>query len=83
MIRLVRYLPCPTAAPAQAAPRTMNENPANTPGPNPSDRTPDRRGPATISSSDVLRGEREVLIDHQGEIYRLTLTRSGKLILHK
>ncbi len=61
----------------------MNQDPAATPEPDSSDRQPGRSGPVTISSSEVLRGAREVLIDHQGEIYRLTHTRSGKLILHK
>lgn len=36
-----------------------------------------------IRSEDLLQGNREVQILHAGELYRLTLTRSGKLILHK
>ncbi len=36
-----------------------------------------------IRSEDLLRGGREVQILHAGELYRLTLTRAGKLILHK
>ena len=36
-----------------------------------------------IRSEDLLRGGREVHILHAGELYRLSLTRSGKLILHK
>jgi len=36
-----------------------------------------------ISSEDLLQGEKEVLIKHCGEVYRLRLTRNGKLILHK
>jgi hemin uptake protein HemP len=36
-----------------------------------------------IRSEDLLRGSREVQILHAGELYRLTLTRAGKLILHK
>ncbi len=35
------------------------------------------------SSSELLRGGKEVLIEHGGEFYRLRLTHSGKLILHK
>jgi hemin uptake protein HemP len=31
----------------------------------------------------LLQGQVEVLISHGGEIYRLRLTRSGKLILQK
>lgn len=36
-----------------------------------------------IDSQDLLRGNQEVLINHEGNLYRLRLTRSGKLILHK
>ena len=36
-----------------------------------------------VRSSDLLQGERELLIEHEGELYRLRLTRYGKLILHK
>ena len=39
--------------------------------------------PRTIRSQDLLAGEDEVQIEHDGEFYRLRLTRSGKLILHK
>jgi hemin uptake protein HemP len=42
-----------------------------------------RAQPTTIHSRDLFKGTREVLIDHSGEIYRLRLTRNGKLILHK
>jgi hemin uptake protein HemP len=37
----------------------------------------------TISSEDLFHGTREVHIRHAGEVYRLRVTRSGKLILHK
>jgi hemin uptake protein HemP len=40
-------------------------------------------GPIAISSDALLAGHSEVQIHHRGEIYRLTLTRAGKLILHK
>jgi hemin uptake protein HemP len=36
-----------------------------------------------VPSEELLRGGREVLIQHADEIYRLRVTRSGKLILHK
>ena len=39
--------------------------------------------PLEISSEALLGGRTEVWIRHRGEIYRLTLTRAGKLILHK
>jgi hemin uptake protein HemP len=36
-----------------------------------------------LESSDLLQGEREILISHGDELYRLRLTRNGKLILQK
>ncbi len=37
----------------------------------------------TISSETLFGGRTEVAIDHQGSIYRLKITRQGKLILNK
>ncbi|MBM99264.1 MAG: hypothetical protein CMJ77_09070 [Planctomycetaceae bacterium] len=39
--------------------------------------------PHVMNSGDLLNGKRELLIRHRGEIYRLLLTRNGKLILQK
>ena len=36
-----------------------------------------------LRSDDLLSGRREVIIEHGTEIYRLRLTRNGKLILQK
>jgi hemin uptake protein HemP len=36
-----------------------------------------------ITSSSLLQGEKEILILHGEEVYRLKLTRNGKLILQK
>jgi len=36
-----------------------------------------------ILSESLLRGRNSVQILHRGELYRLCLTRAGKLILHK
>ena len=36
-----------------------------------------------LTSVDLLQGSREVLIRHGDDLYRLRLTRNGKLILHK
>ena len=36
-----------------------------------------------ISSEAILQGQREVIISHAGEEYRLSLTRNGKLCLNK
>jgi hemin uptake protein HemP len=60
---------------------------ASLPG-NPAPSTPNQPKSETESlpsydSSDLLKGAREILIHHQGEIYRLRLTRNGKLILNK
>jgi|GEM_PF-385773 len=37
----------------------------------------------TWDSATILAGQREALIHHNGQFYRLVLTRSGKLILQK
>jgi hemin uptake protein HemP len=39
--------------------------------------------PRQVKSEALLQGDREVQIIHGEEIYRLSLTRQGKLILHK
>lgn len=36
-----------------------------------------------LRSEDILAGQREVQILHEGETYRLRVTRRGKLILQK
>ena len=36
-----------------------------------------------IDSAVLFQGEREVLIRHHGEVYRLRLTKNDRLILHK
>lgn len=37
----------------------------------------------TWQLSELLQGQREARILHEGEVYRLILTRNGKLILNK
>jgi hemin uptake protein HemP len=37
----------------------------------------------TIPSEELLRGERQVVILHHGEPYRLLVTRNDKLLLQK
>ncbi|MFM8865996.1 MAG: hemin uptake protein HemP [Limnohabitans sp.] len=39
--------------------------------------------PRTISSGELLRGQSLLLIRHLDDLYRLQLTRQGKLILTK
>jgi hemin uptake protein HemP len=36
-----------------------------------------------IDSRELMRGEREIVIRHGAEAYRLSVTRAGKLILRK
>jgi hemin uptake protein HemP len=36
-----------------------------------------------VASTDILRGNAEVEIDHRGTLYRLRVTSLGKLILTK
>lgn len=59
---------------------------------NPPTTTDDRRTPVqpalaaqvrTLPSSTLLEGRREVLIAHEGQIYRLLQTKNGKLLLQK
>lgn len=37
----------------------------------------------TLSSSSLFQGEHEIGIEHHGALYRLKITRQGKLILNK
>lgn len=45
------------------------------------DATPER--PRRVDSPALFRGEREIVIIHQGQEYRLRITRADKLILTK
>ena len=47
--------------------------------------TPTRgiKQPRQVRSETLLHGDRELQIIHGDEIYRLSVTRQGKLILHK
>ncbi len=36
-----------------------------------------------LESRDLFRGQTEILISHEGAIYRMKITRQGKLILNK
>jgi hemin uptake protein HemP len=47
------------------------------------DRDNDRDRPLIVSSQDLLQGRRELWIEHGDEMYRLRLTRAGKLYLTK
>lgn len=39
--------------------------------------------PRTVDVDEIMAGDREVLIRHGRELYRLRMTRNGKLLLHK
>jgi hemin uptake protein HemP len=45
--------------------------------------SPARPLPRNLTSFEILKGDSEVTISHNGELYRLRLTRNGKLILQK
>jgi len=55
----------------------MNQDPIA----KPVTRTP--KPPEVISAASLLRDRRELVIEHGGERYRLSLTKNGKLILTK
>ena len=40
-------------------------------------------GPRRLKVSDMLEGEREAILEHDGQDYRLRITANGKLILTK
>ncbi len=44
---------------------------------------PDNAPAQTLTSAELMQGRREIVIEHQGERYRLQQTRNGKLILTK
>lgn len=44
---------------------------------------PTAQAPRVIESRDLFRGRTEILIAHDGSIYRMKITRQGKLILNK
>lgn len=60
---------------AGVAHRDKADAAGNTPGPKPAQRR--------ISSRSLFSGAHELVIEHQGEHYRLRVTRNGKLILTK
>lgn len=43
----------------------------------------DRRATRSVSSQSLFQGDREIGIEHAGSLYRLKITRQGKLILNK
>lgn len=54
------------------------------------EKTPTQRVPPAarpqirmVESTDIFRGQTEIMIKHEGVIYRMKITRQGKLILNK
>ncbi|KAA0700678.1 hemin uptake protein HemP [Neorhizobium sp. P12A] len=37
----------------------------------------------TVESAEIFRGQSEIMIRHEGAVYRMKITRQGKLILNK
>ncbi len=61
-------------------------DPSTTPAPTPPASDATLQVPAEtrlFQSADLFSGQREVLIAHGQQLYRLRLTRANKLILHK
>jgi len=56
---------------------------SDTPSQHPPAAQPTDNTPRTISSRDLLRGQRWVIIRHDQDDYRLQVTAAGKLILTK
>lgn len=46
-------------------------------------RPPAVRPPRRLKVSDLLEGDREAILEHDGQDYRLRITANGKLILTK
>ena len=46
-------------------------------------RQPVLRSVRTLASDSLFHGETEIGIEHRGSLYRLKITRQGKLILNK
>lgn len=44
---------------------------------------PAREAPAVLESRDLFAGRTEILIRHDGALYRMKITRQNKLILNK
>ncbi|MGK7862184.1 hemin uptake protein HemP [Falsiroseomonas sp. E2-1-a4] len=57
--------------------------PAATPGDTAAISATASQDAARVQSTDLLRGGRELLIQHNGDTYRLRLTSNDKLILTK
>ena len=59
------------------------ELPAKDPGNDDESEHPCSVSPLVFDSDCLFRGRNEIMIRHHGDIYRLRITRNGKLILNK
>lgn len=61
----------------------MNLDNAATPQNEPATPRASEESPKVVQTQELFQGEREIYIEHEGERYRLRITRRGKLILQK
>ena len=66
-----------TPIPRRSMGQAAFSNPRQAPGPR------DAKPVKSLASSAVFNGATEIGIEHHGELYRLKITRQGKLILTK
>lgn len=66
--------------PADASPPESGPPPG---APPPEGGAGSEEAPRIIPSDEIFHGEREVHIVHGGVVYRLLITKTGKLLLHK
>ncbi|QDT65451.1 hemin uptake protein HemP [Calycomorphotria hydatis] len=57
--------------------------PEEQPTPKTMDNNEEKIAVEQVSSEQLLKGEKELQILHHGEVYRLRVTKAGKLILNK
>lgn len=48
-----------------------------------SSKSSEKKSPKVISSQELFLGSQEILIRHNKDLYRLLITKAGKLILNK
>lgn len=60
-----------------------DEAPVTNPESNQSEPAPADKGPVRVSTTKLFGKEHELLIEHEGELYRLRITKNNKLILTK
>ena len=61
----------------------INTTPHNEPAPQKTPASYEASGESVYSSRDLFGDKTEIRIEHQGELYRLRITRSGGLLLNK